>query len=268
LGALLGIGLSTSFLGAIYLARLWFPPDRFALMSAISQLATNLALAVMLIGLAVAGAIPALRAAMFGMAVGYVLLGIAMLLLVRRPTVIGEDGATGAGILPQLRTVVQLWQFWLNTACFASVFGVLLAWNDLWGIMNQRAYGRSLEMATALTSTISIAAGVGGLILGWMSDRIGKRSLIVQLTIWPLTVVMALVLFLPRLPTAGVFVMLFVFGLLLGSNILGFAQIGQHLPESVQATAFGLMTSVGFLTGSALDYLIGALVGEALRNGV
>jgi sugar phosphate permease len=267
--ALLGVGLSTSFLGAIYLAQIWFPPERFALMSAISQLATNIALAVMLIGLAVTGAIPALHAAMLGMAVGYVLLGIVMLLLVRRPTAAGDgDGEKNReDVRSQLRTVVRVRQFWLGTVCFAAVFGVLLAWNDLWGVMNQRAYGRSLELATALTSTISIAAGLGGLLLGWLSDRLGRRSLIVQLTIWPLAVVMALVLYLPRLPTAGVFVLLIVFGFLLGSNILGFAQIGQHIPETAKATAFGLMTSVGFLTGSALDYLVGALVGEASPLG-
>lgn len=268
--ALLGVGLSTSFLGAIYLARIWFPPERFAVMSAISQLATNLALAVMLIGLAVTGAIPALHSAMLGMAVGYVLLGIVMLLLVRRPTVIDEGEGSRAAILVQLRTVVRIKQFWLGTVCFAAVFGVLLAWNDLWGVMNQRAYGRSLELATVLTSTIAIAAGVGGLLLGWLSDRLGRRSLITQLTIWPLAVVMGLVLFLPRMPTAAVFIMLIVFGFLLGSNILGFAQIGQHIPDTVQATAFGLMTSIGFLTGAALDYLVGALVGEAppLGTGV
>jgi sugar phosphate permease len=262
--ALLGIGLSTSFLGAIYLASLWFPPERFALVSAISQLATNVVLTSILIGLSITGAIPSLRAAMLGIGVGYVLLGILIMLLVGRPATIG-DGQAGTGradILTQLWTVLRVPQFWLGTACFASVFGVLLAWKDLWGVMNQRAYGRSLEMATALTATISIAVGAGGLLLGWVSDRLGRRSLITQLTIWLLTVVMGLVLFLPRLPTFGVFGLLFVFGFLLGSNILGFAQIGQHIPENAKATAFGLMTSVGFLTGAALDYLIGALAGE------
>ncbi len=93
---LLGIGLSTSFLGAIYLARIWFPPERFALMAGISQLATNVGLAVMLIGLSVTGAIPSLRAAMLSMAVGYLLLGIAIMLLVCRPATVGANPA-GAG---------------------------------------------------------------------------------------------------------------------------------------------------------------------------
>lgn len=270
--ALVGIGLSTSFLGAIYLARIWFPPERFAMMSGISQLATNLALCVMLIALAVTGAIPTLHAAMLGLAVAYLLLGIVMFLLVVRPPVTteDEDDAPRESILAQLQLVVKSRQFWLGTVCFASVFGVLLAWNDLWGIMDQRAWGRSIEMATALASTITIAAGLGGLLLGWLSDRLGRRSLITQLTIWPLTAVMALVLFLPRLPTAGVFVLLFVFGFLLGSNIIGFAQVGQHIPDHARATAFGLMTSIGFLAGSGLDYVVGSLVGEAppLGTGV
>lgn len=262
---ILGIGLSTSFLGAIYLARIWFPPERFAVMSSISQLATNVILAVMLIGLSVTETIPPLHAAMVGMAVGYVVLGIAILLLVSRPAEVGTSspGESGVGIVKQLRMVVGVSQFWFGTAFFASVFGVLIAWNDLWGIMNQRAYGRSLEMATALTSTSAIAAGLGGLLLGWTSDRLGKRSRITQITIWLLTLTTAMVLFLPRLPISTVFVLLFVFGFLLGSNILGFAQIGQHIPDNAQATAFGLMTSVGFLTGAALDYVIGVLVGEA-----
>ncbi|MFI5507768.1 nitrate/nitrite transporter [Mycobacterium sp. NPDC051804] len=266
---ILGIGLSTSFLGAIYLARIWFPPQRFAVMSSISQLATNVVLALMLIGLSVTETIPPLHAAMIGMAIGYVVLGIAILLLVFRPataeTAPQADG--GAGIGSQLRMVVGVPQFWLGTAFFASVFGVLIAWNDLWGIMNQRAYGRTLEMATALTSTGAIAAGVGGLLSGWLSDRLGKRSRITQITIWLLTLTITLVLFLPRLPTAGVFVLLFVFGFLLGSNILGFAQVGQHIPDNAQATAFGLMTSFGFLTGAGLDYVIGVLVGEAPQAG-
>jgi nitrate/nitrite transporter NarK len=261
----LGVGLSTSFLGAIYLARIWFPPQRFAVMSSISQLSTNLVLAFMLIGLSVTETIPPLHAAMIGMAVGYVVLGIAILCWVSRPAAVATEnlGDGEIGILSQLRMVVGVPQFWLGTAFFASVFGVLIAWNDLWGIMNQRAYGRTLEMATALTSTGAIAAGIGGLLLGWISDRLGMRSRITQFTIWLLTLTMALVLFLPRLPTPGVFVLLFVFGFLLGSNILGFAQIGQHIPDDAQATAFGLMTSFGFLTGAGLDYVIGVLVGEA-----
>ena len=265
----LGIGLSTSFLGAIYLARIWFPPQRFAVMSSISQLSTNLILAFMLIGLSVTQTIPPLHAAMIGMAVGYVVLGVAIFLLVSRPgnAAAAPQGDSDVGIGSQLRTVVGVRQFWFGTAFFASVFGVLIAWNDLWGIMNQRAYGRTLEMATALTSTGAIASGVGGLLLGWISDRLGKRSRITQISIWLLTLTMALVLFLPRLPTAGVFVLLFVFGFLLGSNILGFAQIGQHIPDNAQATAFGLMTSVGFLTGAGLDYVIGVLVGEAPPAG-
>jgi nitrate/nitrite transporter NarK len=266
---ILGIGLSTSFLGAIYLARIWFPPQRFAVMSSVSQLATNVILALMLIGLSISGNIPPLHAAMIGMAVGYVVLGIAIFLLVSRPGNIAiapqNDGDVGIG--SQLQMVVRVPQFWLGTVFFASVFGVLIAWNDLWGIMNQRAYGRTLEMATALTSTGAIATGVGGLLMGWISDRLGMRSRITQITIWLLTLTMALVLFLPRLPTSGVFVLMFVFGFLLGSNILGFAQIGQHIPDNAQATAFGLMTSVGFLTGAALDYVIGVLVGEAPPAG-
>lgn len=266
---ILGIGLSTSFLGAIYLARIWFPPERFAVISSVSQLATNVVLALMLIGLSVTETIPSLHSAMIGMAVGYVALGIAMLVLVSRPAAANAATADDneVSIVTQLRTVVAVPQFWLGTAFFASVFGVLIAWNDLWGIMNQRAYGRTLEMATALTSTGAIAAGVGGLLLGWISDRLGKRSSVTRITIWLLTITMALVLFLPRLPTPGVFVLLFVFGFLLGANILGFAQIGQHIPDNAQATAFGLMTSVGFLTGAALDYVIGVLVGEAPAAG-
>jgi nitrate/nitrite transporter NarK len=223
----------------------------------------------MLIGLSITETIPPLSSAMISMAVGYVVLGIAILLLVSRPATVetAPQDESHVGIGSQLRTVVGVPQFWLGTAFFASVFGVLIAWNDLWGIMNQRAYGRTLEMATALTSTGAIAAGVGGVILGWISDRLGMRSRITQITIWLLTLTMALVLFLPRLPTSGVFVLMFVFGFLLGSNILGFAQIAQHIPDNAQATAFGLMTSVGFLTGAGLDYVIGVLVGEAPPAG-
>ncbi|MEN0136423.1 MAG: hypothetical protein AAGC80_14815 [Rhodococcus sp. (in: high G+C Gram-positive bacteria)] len=61
----------------------------------------------MLIGLSTNAAIPALRTAMLGMAVGYVLLGIVMTLLVRRPAMLvdSQAGPRVADVRIQLRIV-------------------------------------------------------------------------------------------------------------------------------------------------------------------
>ena len=39
---LMGAGLASSFVGALYLARIWFPHDRFAFMSGLTQMIPNL----------------------------------------------------------------------------------------------------------------------------------------------------------------------------------------------------------------------------------
>jgi nitrate/nitrite transporter NarK len=267
--ALLGIGLSTSFLGAIFLASIWFPAERFALVSSATQMITSLGVAGLVIGLSVSGAIPAYRTVMNNLAVVYLLLGVLMLLFVRRaPSAeLATRKSVAPGVITQLLTVVATPQYWWGTVFFSCSFGVWLAWNNLWDIQNQLAYGRSVELAGSMNAMMPLGGGLGGLVLGWLSDRLARRSLVAQVTICSMTAVLTLLLFLPRLPAPAVFCLLFLFGFFLGGNILGFAQVGQHVPEEVQATAFGLMTSVGFGVAAGLNYLIGNLVGEAPPGG-
>lgn len=267
--ALLGIGLSTTFLGAIYLASAWFPPERFALISGATQVATNYVAAAVVIGITVSAAIPAYQTVTSALAVVYLVLGVLMLIFVHRPPMTELPARESAvpSVLAQLLAVVSIPQYWWGTIFFSVSFGVMLSWNDLWSIQNQRAYGRSLELAGAMNAMTPIGIGLGGLVLGWLSDRLGRRSRIAQLTMGAIVAFLALMLFLPRLPDPVVFGLLFLFGFALGGNILGFAQVGQHVPEQVQATAFGLMTSVAFSVGAGLNYVIGNLAGQAPPAG-
>jgi nitrate/nitrite transporter NarK len=267
--ALLGSGLSTSLLGAIFLASVWFPPERFALVSGATQVTSTLVVAAAVIGMSMSGAIPAYRKVMSALAVVYLLLGVLMLLFVRRPpkAELPASKSAAPAVIAQLLTVVTTPQFWWGSMFFGCSFGVWLAWNNLWDIQNQRAYGRSLELAGSMNAMMPLGGGLGGLVLGWLSDRLGRRPRIAQLTIGSMTAVLTLLLFLPRLPTPVVFGLLFVFGFVLGGNVLGFAQVGQHVPQQVRATAFGLMTSVGFSAAGGLNYLIGNLVGQAPPGG-
>ncbi len=267
--ALLGIGLSTSFLGAIFLASVWFPQERFALVSGATQVIQQSGVAAVVIGMAMSGAIPAYRTVMTVLAIILLLLGVLMLLFVRRPPN-AESPASKSGapsVVGQLLTVVTTPQYWWGAIFFIGSFAVLLAWNDLWDIQNQMAYGRSLELAGSMNAMTPLGAGLGGLVLGWLSDRLSRRSRTAQLTIVSITVVLVLLLFLPRLPTSTVFGLLFLFGFLLGGSILGFALVGQHVPQQVHATAFGLMTSIGFTLAGGLNFFIGKRVGVVPPGG-
>lgn len=264
-----GIGLSTTFLGAIFLASVWFPPQRFALVSGATQVIQNVVVAGTVIGMAITGAIPAFRTMFTILSIILLVLGLLILLFVHLPPTAGSPPSqSGApSVIGQLVTVVTTPQFWWGSVFFACSFSALLSWNNLWDIQNQRAYGRSLLMAGAMNAMTPLGAGLGGLVLGWLSDRPGRRSRTARFTIVSITVVGALVLFLPRLPTPAVFGLLFVFGFVLGGNVLGFAQVGQHVPQQVHATAFGLMTCIGFCIAGGLNYLIGKRVGQAPPGG-
>lgn len=91
---LIGIGLSTSYVGAIYLAGTWFPPERFSFVSGVTQMSANIMTAALVLIMALSGAIMGFRIVMRGMAFVTLVIGVLMFLLVRSAPA-GRDGSSG-----------------------------------------------------------------------------------------------------------------------------------------------------------------------------
>lgn len=260
---LIGVGLSTSYVGAIYLAGTWFPPERFSFVSGVTQMSANIMTAGLVLIMALSGAIVSFRVIMRSMAFVILAIGVLMFLVVRSAPA-GGAGSSGSsqegGFTASVHRIVRVPQFWLGTIYFSTGFGVLMAFSNLWNIPDQLAYGHSIETAASMNALLPLGGAFGAILAGWIADYLGRRATVAKFYIGGMLLLSAVLVYGPNFPIAVAFLILLVMGFFFGGAVMGFPLVGQYVPSELQGSAFGLMATVAYLLSALLQYMVGALV--------
>jgi len=255
---LIGIGFSTSYIGAIYLANMWFPPERFSLISGITQMSANIVSALVLLGMALSKTIPSFR--LISNVLGFVALALAILMfLLIRSAPKKEASVLRPSFWHALVTIFRIPQFWLATAYFSAGFGVLLAFSDLWNILDQLAYGHSLQTAASMNAMLPLGGALGATLAGLLADYLERRSSVAVFYMLGMFVIGAILVYSPVLPLLAAILLLVLFGFFLGGAVLAFPLVSQQIPPSLIGIGFGLMSAIAYLISAFLQYLIGVL---------
>ncbi len=255
---LIGAGCAFSLVGAMAVAGQWFPRERFALLAGLA----------MMFGMAggVFGQAP-LRVAVDATdwrttmatvgAVGFGLMLAAWLLVRDR-----RRGSGGVGaVLEGLRRVAANRETWLNAVAGLGSTGPLLAFAGLWGVPYlQAVYDIDRVTAGAVTSVTFIGWGIGAPLIGWFSDRIGKRRspLIAGMMLSALSLVA--ILYLPGIPLWAVGVLCFGIGFGGSAQIVCFALVREHNPPQYSGTAIGMVNALVTGAGALFQPMIGWLL--------
>ena len=255
---LIGAGCAFSLVGAMAVAGQWFPRERFALLAGLA----------MMFGMAggVFGQAP-LRVAVDASdwrttmaAVGVVGFGLmlAAWLFVRDR----RRGSGGVGAVFQgLRRVAANRETWLNAVAGLGATGPLLAFAGLWGVPYlQAVHGIDRVTAGTVTSVTFIGWGIGAPLIGWFSDRIGKRRgpLIAGMVVSALSLMA--ILYLPGIPLWGVAVLCFGIGFGGSAQIVCFALVREHNPPQYSGTAIGMVNALVTGAGALFQPMIGWLL--------
>ena len=257
---LAGAGTSIACVGAMYLARRWFAPEKFPLLSGITQLLVNLLCAMIIMALTCRDVMPAFRTVMYVLSIVNVGIVILMVCVIRPAPDAGEpdneEGVSG-NLFAGLRHVMSCGSFWLITLFFSASFSVLITYADLWNIPVQRLYGHSARSAASLNNVLLVGIALGGLAAGWLANRIGRRVFCARLFMMLTMLTAGALFFLPVLPLVVVVCLMFALGFFAGGSVLAFAIMDKHISESLHGMAFGLMTMLAYLLSSALQLAIG-----------
>jgi MFS family permease len=254
---MIGASVGVAWVALLKLATHWFPPHRFAL-------ATGLSLFVGLSGAVAAGVPLRLLVDHFGWrpvmgisGASTFLIGLLIWVIVRDdPSEKGyasyapASGASSRGaLLSGLKTVLRYKNMWLLSFAPGGMVGPLLSFAGLWGVpFLSTHYGMSPSTSAAFTSTILVAWGVGGPVLGALSDRICRRK---SVYLWGSLAAFCgwvVVLFVPGLPLwvlAGLFMLI---GFASGAMILGFAFVKESVPPGYAGTGAGVC-NMGVMMG-------------------
>ena len=255
---LIGATAAFSLVGAMTVAGQWFPPARFALLSGFA----------MMLGMAggVFGQAPLRllveeldwRQASLALAGGGVLLALAAAATVR-------DKSRSSGGLRQVMTglarVGRNRQTWLIALAGLGTTGPLLGFAGLWGVPYLvLTQGLDRTSAAGVTSMMFVGWGVGAPVIGWLSDRIGRRKPPFVAGLVLTAVAMAGLAWAPGLPLWAVSALCFLCGFGGSSQILGFAAVRELNPPAAGGAALGIVNGVVTGAGALYQPLLGWLL--------
>lgn len=263
---LTGFGAAFAFVGSLKLASVWFPPTRFGLLAGITQALGMLGAAVGQAPMALVVTAIGWRQTLFVVAIIFLLLAIGIGLIVRdAPNYLQRSlngvKAVGPSLWLSFRTVLANKQSWLNASYAGLVYAPTAAFAELWGVsFLQRAYGFSLSQAALAVGGIFIGWGIGGPLMGWVSDKMQRRRPIMFVSALLSCVFIIAAIYAPSLSLWQAFVLLFAYGVSNTGVAISYAVSCEINPRPVAGTSMAFANMASVLIGAGFQPLIGWLL--------
>lgn len=271
---MMGIGVSFSTVAYLKIAAIWFPANRYAL---VSGLLATAAMSGAVFGLAPLSFIMNLlgwRTALLDVGWAGVVLAVLFWLIVRDSPV--KTTVKAAPVMLDWTAIIAVLkskQNWLLTLYSGLAFSPLAILGGLWGNpFIQQVYHLNATDAGSLVSLTFIGLGIGSPLLGGLSDRLGDRINMMLCCTTLSMISISIVIYCTGLPLWLISILFFSFGFFLGSFMLAFA-IGKEINNlALMGTVIAMINASDAFLDALTEPLIGKFLdwrsGGALVNGV
>jgi MFS family permease len=259
--ALIGGTVAFGFVGTLAIAGYWFKPAQYALLAGLLQT----------VGMsgAIFGQAPlrqvvesiGWRGTMGALAVVAVMISILLFLLIPHRTVEQKSLEVRVGILDGLKSVASNYQSWLCALIGFGSTGIMLGFGGLWGVpwLNS-VHGYSTVEAAGIVSMLFAGWAIFSPIVGWLSDRVGRRNPIMTLgTVISITSYVVVLFYTPQ-STTLLMLMIFLIGVGGCSVTACFSSVKELNNLDYSSTALGLMNMCVVGSGAVMQPLVGWLL--------
>jgi len=278
---LVGFGSAFAFVGVLKLSANWFNPHRFALLSG---LASSLGVVGAIFGVVLMTALGDLfgwlgtvvYSAHFG-----IFLALIIFLVIRDQPSGGTS--TVSPIEHERMTLKDIFRTFLKIIVnphmwLIGVIGFLLylpttSFADMWGeLYLEQARHMTKTEASWANACIYFGWGLFAPFSGYLSDRMKHRRIPMILSGFLAAIVITIILYVPNIPTWGIFVLLFVFGALYSAQPIVFAVAREISPDRASGTAVATTNMLVMLGGVFVQPFVGKLLdwvgGSSVVDGV
>ena len=265
--AFIGATVAFGFVGTMAIAGYWFKPAQYAMLAGLLQT----------VGMsgAIFGQAP-LRQLVEGVGwrdtmhlLAVVAILMAILIFIAVPQRSQEQKQVGArpGILSGLKAVTSNHQTWVCSVIGFGMAATMLGFGGLWGVpWLSSVRGYSVIQSAGITSMVFVGWAVFSPLVGWASDRLGRRNLILKfgavIALLSLTVVIH---FTPQ-NTALLMLMIFLTGAGGSAMTVCFSSVKELNQLTYSSTALGLMNMCIVGSGAVMQPLIGWLLDTQWDN--
>ncbi|MCE5252387.1 MFS transporter, partial [bacterium] len=267
---LVGLGVSVIFISSLKFSSLWFSERKFALVTGIILFVGN-AGSIMAAGpFTVVLKSFSWRAVFIGIGAVSLVLSLIAFLSVRNrpedfrfPSVREMEGRKTIAERNQhwfkdLASVVKVPAVWPGFFTNFGITGGTYAFMGLWGIPYLRdVYGLDRSSAAEYMTVMLATYAVGGLVFGWISDRMGRRKPALLASALLYTGAWLALIFLPWKPGPAIFILFGLIGFAGTGCILTFACAKEVIKPALSGMATSLVNTGTFLGTLLMQPLFG-----------
>jgi sugar phosphate permease len=270
---LVGLGVSTVFVCNFKLLSEWFSPRKFVLMGGAFMAMGGIGALFSSAPLAWASNVMGWRLTLVAVGIVSLLMAALVYIFVRnRPSEIGlpaigadADPAHEAdriGLMQGMKMVVFSGRFWPVSIWAFCVIGISFAIGGLWGgPYLMQVYGLSKAAAGGVLSTFALALILGSPVLGWIANRIGRKSVLMGCSLVLAAVTGLMYWMADSLSLPALYILFFCLFLTGGPVGPVVAAVSKELfPISISGTSVGTVNLFPFMGGAIFQVIIGAVL--------
>ncbi|HYM30135.1 MAG TPA: MFS transporter [Candidatus Cybelea sp.] len=254
-----GLGGGASFLVAVGLAALWLPANRLAMVTGLTMTAGTAGAVLAQGPLAYAVEGFGWRASLAAVALALAALVVPIAIFVRDPRV--PRPKPKRSLLGAVRIVMRQRYNWMAAFAGCGLSGPMLAFGGLWSVpFLMQTHGLSHAAAANLNALLLVGWGLGGPLIGSITDRIGwhRPPLVGSLAVAALGWLdLAFVSALP-VPVIGAIYLLI--GIASGGMLISYSMCRAYTSPELASTATGLANTIMIGAGAVLQPAMGALL--------
>ncbi len=265
---LVGLGSAFAFVGVLKLATIWLPEDRLGM---VAGMATALGTIGAMIGDNLLGSMvtslgwqPTVNlTAVFGVGLIFVLwFGIRDQKRHQRQS--GTIDSFKRNMI-DLGIIVRNKQMWLNGLYGCLVYLPTTVFAELWGIPYlQHAHGLTHAAANLCNSVLFLGFTIGAPSMGFISDKLKRRKLPMQIGAAGAAIIMMIILYVPELNATSLNLLMFLLGLLYSVQSIVFAVGREVSPKEAAGTAIAMTNMIVMIGAMFLQPLVGRLLDWSL----
>lgn len=271
----IGIGSAFAFVGAVYVATVWFRPHQLAMITGITVAAGMIGDSIGQLPITELVAISSWQQVVFvsglvGIGIGFVL----FVVIPKRPVWFKEqfkqdqhDQPERPGLATCLALVLKNRQIWVIGAISAILYLPISILAALWGTTYlEKTMGIDAVSSSTLITALLIGFMIGCPIVGKISDHFNNRKIPLIIGAIGGFLTMGLFLLAPQMSVATMMAIMFFMGLCTSTQSIAFAVAIEISPRSLAATAIGVCNFITMMAAAGLQNAIGWILNALIRD--